>query len=124
MNDYTVISRALTDQYECPGSPASENGVLVMKKDFDIDMSSHRSALLTQSEVDSAAAIVCVSRGHAEFIARNFSNTDNKVHALKKDVSDPWHAEVGVYRACAHQLATLLPLQLAELFSSTEIDSK
>ena len=75
----------------CTGSPASENGVLVMNEDFDIDMSAHRSALLTQSDVDEAAHIICVSKGHAEFITANFSlRTQDRLHALKKDVSDPW----------------------------------
>jgi protein-tyrosine-phosphatase len=114
---YTVISRGLTDQYEPPGSPASNNGIIVMKEDFGIDMSTHRSALLTQSEVDEAGAIICVSRRHAEIITHNFSNATDKLHVLKKDVSDPWHAQIEVYRACAHQLAALIPAQFAELFS-------
>lgn len=119
MKNYKVMSRALTDRYEPPGSPASENGIIIMREDFGIDMSSHRSALLQQCDVDNAAAIICVSRGHAQFIASNFPSVDrSKLHALKRDVSDPWHADLSVYRACAHQLAELLPIELSELFST------
>lgn len=130
-HNFTVISRALSDRYEPPGSPASENGVIIMKEDFGIDMSSHRSALLRQTDVDEAVAIIGVSQGHIEFIRSNFLfhseeavNVNNKLFAMKRDVRDPWHAHIEVYRACAHQLAELIPLQLSEMFGEQSCSSK
>ena len=116
--NYKVISRGLTDQYEPPGSPASENGLIVLKEDFNIDMSQHRSSLLNQTEVDEAEAIICVSSGHKAFIHQNFANCEKKVHTFSSGIADPWHAPMEVYRACAHQISELVPAQLTSMFKN------
>ena len=116
VNDVKVMSRALTDAYEPPGSPASENGIIVMKQDFGIDMSAHRSALLQQSDIDTATAIIGVSGSHVAYIDENFTVNPNILHTMSENVSDPWHAPIEVYRACAHQLAKLVPSKLSDIF--------
>jgi protein-tyrosine phosphatase len=123
---FTILSRALTDQYEPPGSPASTNGVIVMKEDFDIDMNSHRSALLTQADVDRADAIVGVTLSHIDFISANFAGATGKVYSMNRDVSDPWHAPLETYRSCAHQLSSLIPLvvgKVVDTITSKYIDT-
>ena len=93
--------------------------MLVLREDFGIDMSAHRSSLLTQTEVDEAEVIIGVSAGHKAWVLENFSNCGKKVCNLKHDVSDPWHGPVKEYRACAHQLAELIPDHLSSLFTTT-----
>ena len=115
LHNFSVISRALTDAYEPPGSPASENGVVVMKEDYNIDMSSHRSCLLTQADVNAADAIVGVTRSHVNYISENFSVSSDKLYSMNKDVSDPWHAPLEVYKRCAAQLSELIPSVVAHV---------
>ena len=102
------ISRGLTDAYEAPGSPASSNGVEVLLNDFSLDLSQHRSALLTATEVDSATLIVGVTRSHVAAVLDRFPSSKGKVFALTRDVPDPWHQPVHVYRQCAHTMKPLV----------------
>ena len=61
IHQFRVISRALTDKYEPPNSPASSHGVEILAKEFSLDLSSHRSSMLTLQEVNDAKIIIGVT---------------------------------------------------------------
>lgn len=92
---YRVFSRGLTDAYEAPGSPASRNSVIAARE-LGADISAHRSALLTREEAERAAAVVCVSEGHAAAVRRLAPAAEPHVFTLGRDVPDPWHQELPV----------------------------
>ncbi len=104
----TVSSRAICEDYEPQGSPASEQGVQVMREEYGLDTSSHRSRLLTPDDIAQATAIYGVSKSHANAILTLFPQARNKVWSLSRDVSDPWHQHVSVYKSCAAQLVPLV----------------
>jgi protein-tyrosine-phosphatase len=103
-----VISRALTGAYEPPNSHASRHGIEVLLEHFSIDISSHRSALLTQQEVDNADFIIGVSKSHHDLIESMFERSSTKTFHLKKDVPDPWHSDKTIYLQCAEMMQPLV----------------
>lgn len=107
-DQFTVASRSLCTDYEPEGSPASAQGVEVMREDFGIDMTAHRSRLLTQEDVDNAFAIVPVKRSLDYDIQVMFSGAGGKLQHMSADIPDPWHQPVPVFRACASNISSML----------------
>jgi protein-tyrosine-phosphatase len=71
-NDGEVISRSISTDYEPENSPASEYSVQIMKDDFGIDISSHRSKLLTEEDIQGADLIVGITSSHRHHIVNKF----------------------------------------------------
>jgi protein-tyrosine-phosphatase len=67
-----VISRSLTTAYEPENSPASEYSIQIMKETYGINISSHRSRLLSEEDVRHADVIVGITASHREHIIRSF----------------------------------------------------
>lgn len=105
---YRVASRALTDQYEPPNSPASAHGIQILRDEYDLDLRNHRSAMLTSQDVADAHIIIGVTQSHVRVINQKYPESYGKVHGLGIDVSDPWHASLEAYNLCAHQLKPLV----------------
>ena len=112
---FRVISRGLTDQYEPPWKPCKCHGLSLLQEQYDIDMSSHRSALLTAAEAEEAIALVGVTRSHAAYIRGDFPDYSHKVTNLSTDVSDPWHQPKVVYQQCAAIMKPLVEEQMERL---------
>ena len=105
---YKVISRALTDAYEPEGSQASYNGIEVMKNDYNIDISHHRSKLLDDNDMNNAYKVIAVSRSHYNEIVRRYPNYVSKITTLAEDVTDPWHQPIEIYKQTAITLSKLI----------------
>lgn len=117
VDQFIVVSRALTSDYEPPNSPASVQGINVLLKDYSLDMSSHRSALLTAEDVNDASHIIGVSKSHVQWILKQFPEASRKTKALPVDIPDPWHQREEVYRACAKVMQPLVYDVMAEVTS-------
>lgn len=50
-NEYVVQSRALSDLYDPPGSPASLHGATILSTTYGIDLSWHRSTLISIDDI-------------------------------------------------------------------------
>jgi protein-tyrosine phosphatase len=70
--DFTFQSRSLSEDYEPVGSPPSTHSADIMMAEFNVDISSHRSALLTPEDVAKADIIVGITRRHADVINSRF----------------------------------------------------
>ena len=105
---YRFLARGLTDEYEPWGSPPSANGVHVLREDFQLDQSDHRSTPLSAADVAAASLIVGVTRRHVAEVERRFPGSVGKVVHLAKDVADPWRQGIEVYRLCAHTMRPLV----------------
>ena len=105
---FQIISRALTDKYEPPNSPASSHSILVLADDFSIDLRHHRSSILSSQEVDDAQIIIGVTGSHVETIRQRFPSSNGKAYTFSRDIHDPWHASLAVYRECAHKMKPLV----------------
>ena len=87
------------------GAPASVEALRVMKE-LGIDLTSHRSRMLTKEIVDGAALIVVMTEMHKADIVRRFPETGDRVFLLKsfglagraEDIPDPIGLSTAVYR--------------------------
>lgn len=114
--EYLVQSRSLTEDYEPVGSPASAHGIDLMKHTFNIDISSHRSALLSEEDVRTASYLIGVSRSHELAVRSHFPElVGQKLLALNRDIPDPWHAHRAVYEECAAMINTSVEDVLSKL---------
>jgi protein-tyrosine-phosphatase len=105
---HLVISRALSDKYEPPNSEASYNGIKVLAEDYSLDLSYHRSAMLSHKDVETATYIIGVTQSHAKSIQDMFPSSIGKVYTLQSDIPDPWHSSIEVYRTCALKMEPLV----------------
>ena len=57
LENVKIVSRSISTDYEPVGSPASEQGVQLMRELYGIDMSNHRSQLLSGEDVENASLV-------------------------------------------------------------------
>ena len=105
---YTVGSRSLSTNYEPINSPPSAQGVQVLREDYGLDMTAHRSQLLSAQDIADADLIVPVKRDLGARIVAEFPEAKGKMFYLSQDISDPWHDPVSVFRSCAQLIYSLL----------------
>ena len=82
------------------GSPASKHAVDVMKKKYHLDLSRHRSQLLTETMCLEADYVVCVASGMAFAVTEKFPRMKEREGVLTVftgDVQDPWHMPYDTY---------------------------
>lgn len=115
--EFEIVSRALTDMYEPPDSPASMPGIQVLLEDYALDLNEHRSCLLTDADVDAAHAIIGVSKGHVREILQRYPAAKSKTFALSSDVPDPWHAPKYQYKKCAEMMMPLVDQAMDKIIS-------
>ncbi len=97
-----------------PGSWASFEAVDALKK-YDVDISEHRSAVITQYLVNQTDLFVCMTKSHKEAIEQYFS-IDNAV-VLGNGIPDPYGGGQEEYNECAKSLYTSL-LALADVITA------
>ncbi|CAH0477277.1 unnamed protein product [Peronospora belbahrii] len=101
-----IRSAALTDMFEHEGSPASKHAIDVMKK-YQLDLSKHRSQLLTETMCLEADYVVCVASGLAFKVTENFpgiKERDGVLCVFTRDVQDPWHMSYDTYMETVAQI--------------------
>jgi len=118
---YKVQSRALTEMYEPAGSPASEHGIEVMRSVYGVDISSHRSALLSLEDVNNAEIIIGVTNYHSRYIEQKYPDAVSKLYSFESDVNDPWHSPFSVYEECAKTMQPLIDKVLRQITSNIRI---
>lgn len=93
-----------------PGSPASQEALIVMKEN-QIDISSHQARLLTREMVETADLVLTMTQGHCNNIHRAMPEYNNKVFTINKyawdkdeDILDPYGQSVEVYKLVASEI--------------------
>lgn len=89
------------------GKPASENTIRAVSE-LGSDIRTHRSRQITQQLVSSAAVIVTMTRGHADYLRDFFPVAKEKLFllgsfipdALDDSIEDPYGGSLEDYRAC------------------------
>jgi protein-tyrosine-phosphatase len=85
------------------GYPASENSVIALKE-WDIDMSGHRSKKFQSYMVDRSDVIACMTGMHKKIILDEYPEAANKVYALgelsgtQREIPDPYLGSLSLYR--------------------------
>jgi len=98
------------------GFPASPNAVEAMRE-LDIDISDHRSRLLTAELEKEADLLVTMTRDHRDAIVELDRESGSKVFLLKSfgvsqsatDIYDPVGEALEVYRRVRDEISTALP---------------
>ncbi|EGZ28294.1 hypothetical protein PHYSODRAFT_457694, partial [Phytophthora sojae] len=76
-----IRSAALTDVFDREGSPASKHAVDVMKK-YQLDLSKHRSQLLTEKMCMEADYVVCVASDMVFKVTEKFPQIKERDNVL------------------------------------------
>lgn len=101
---------SITDAFEKPGSPASPNAVRVLRE-YQLDLSHHRSQLLTADMCAAADYVVCLASGHAYMVRELVPTVTERpgvLCVLPRDVPDPWHMPYDTYMENAAQVEELV----------------
>lgn len=70
--DIEVISRSLSTDYEPENSPASKYSIDILLDEFGIDITSHRSKLLTENDINEDTIVIGITQNHQYFIRNRF----------------------------------------------------
>ncbi|CAM9605247.1 unnamed protein product, partial [Ectocarpus fasciculatus] len=87
---YKVKSRGCSTDFEPVGSPASPHGVTIMREQYGVDITAHRSVMLSEADVLEATHIYCMSRRHHDSVLsllRRDASHDHDFHSSRP--SDP-----------------------------------
>jgi protein-tyrosine phosphatase len=110
------------------GVPASPEAIAAMRE-TGVDLSAHRSRLLTPSMVNDACAILAMTEGHRWEILNRFPEAKGKtflVHGFglgeARDVADPVGLPVEAYRHTRDELVQALGEWLLHMVESGELN--
>ena len=107
------------------GQPASENSVEVLKE-YDLDLSHHRSLHLNATHVRFADFIFAMTRQHREKILSSWHNVDSRLCVLRTDggdITDPIGGSLSAYRTCAEQIRLEIDKRLKEIATNINLYS-
>lgn len=88
-----------------------------------LDLSAHRSRLLTQRELDDADLILVMTRTHKEDITQRFARAADKLYLFSEmigkrdDIADPHGGELADYQACKKALEEIVTTGYARIVS-------
>ncbi len=91
-----------------------------MRDNYQLDLSQHRSKLLSKKDIEDAYIIVPVKMSLAQVVAQEYTDSISKIRLLSNDIPDPWHQPVSVFRACANQIDLMLDQFINALLFSKE----
>ena len=105
------------------GEPASENSIKVLRDEWGIDISEHRSRRLDGCDVEAACLVLAMTRGHKDALMSAFPIARQKTFTLKEyalfagqrsccpqeydyafDIPDPYGGSLQVYKICAWEI--------------------
>lgn len=96
------------------GDTANENAIAVLKRDYNIDITEHRSRIISNYAIDLCDYIFCMDRynyGIIELAA------GDKAILLGNGIDDPYGGDIEVYSECAKQIeAEIDKLLASDLF--------
>lgn len=97
------------------GAPASRGAIQVMKE-HGLDVSGHRSRLLTPGMIDEAEKIIALTEAHKDLILQTAPEAVSKTGTLHqfspdagmRDVMDPYGGQVDTYRKTRDEIESAL----------------
>ena len=105
------------------GMPASENSIYVLKDNWGIDLSLHRSKSITEEEMDNAFLILSMTQNHKHALITAFPHYRSKLYTLKEyimeekniNITDPYGMPQNVYRECAAEIKACIDILVGKL---------
>ena len=96
------------------GSSASSGAIAALDELYSIDLSSHRSKLVSRELLDNADVIFAMSENHALPI-RALPQYKDKLKVANPAISDPYMQSIEVYKACAAEIYSQINALLKEI---------
>lgn len=93
--------KALSCGFSSEGEKVSENSVLALKE-IGVDISSHKSRLISPELLDFADEIICMTESHKEVLLRLGLN--KKISVLGKGIPDPFGLDLESYKNCRNEI--------------------
>lgn len=111
-----------------------------MQQEYGVDLTGHRSALISLNELMEATHIYCMAPRHLKailaFQRENFEQQRQReqqqqqrqkvavepamVSVFEPEIPDPWHGTIQCYRECSEMLDTAVSKAMDELRSKVE----
>ena len=96
---------------------AASDGATQALDDRQLDLSAHRSQLLTQAHIDAADLVVVMTKAHQREVVRRFPEVRHRVALMNafnprrrdEDVPDPFGMATSVYRAIRDEIEAAMP---------------
>ncbi len=100
------------------GAPATPEAIEVMRE-RNIDISSHRSASLTQEAIRQAQMILVMTESHLERVGSLVRGAEERCRLVGGEINieDPIGGSTDVYRNCRDQIALGLEARVAEILA-------
>lgn len=109
---YSAGLRASTGEY------STDEAVMVMKEDYDVDILQHKSINVKNSDIKDMNLILCATHAILTTLEYEYPELDHKIFTIKeyaygpdvkdKDIKDPWGYPIQVYRECAKEIEDAL----------------
>ncbi len=104
------------------GEPASVNSERALKK-VSLDLTSHRSQILTQELIDQSLAIFCMTQSHRQMIEMQFAKTTPHIYLFRElmgggadvEIPDPFGSSLPAYEAARDSMVEAVPSIVAFL---------
>ncbi|MBR5233485.1 MAG: ribosomal protein S18-alanine N-acetyltransferase [Clostridia bacterium] len=99
------------------GDTAHENAVSVLSQEYNIDISQHRSRIISNYTIDLCDYLICMDKHNYRIIELV---AGEKAILLGNGIDDPYGGDIEVYRECAKQIENEIDLLLSsDLFFNT-----
>ena len=112
INGVTALSRGLA----ADGSYVSLNSKTVMEE-AGIDISGHISRQITESDINKADKIICLSPSH-KAVLLSAGVPESKLFVLGNGISDPFGGSIETYRRCRDEIFKAVDRLIADGFFS------
>jgi protein-tyrosine-phosphatase len=103
-----LLKAASCGVFAMAGGAASAHAVAVLSDEYGLDLSGHASSPVRPTDVEKAAAIIAMTRGHKEHLLEAYPQFADKIYTLDGDVADPFGGSLEIYKNCAFQIKTYL----------------
>ncbi|VHX76631.1 protein-tyrosine phosphatase reductase [Clostridioides difficile] len=107
IEEYSISSAGIST---ANGMGASENSIEVLKE-IGIDLSNHRSKVITKKLIDESDIILTMTKSHKEILVQSVPKCKEKVYTFKgfankneEDISDPFGGNLDIYRSTMREI--------------------
>lgn len=93
-------------------------------KEYGIDLKSHRSTNIKNSNIEDMDLILCATHSHKRNVLLMYPELEGKVYTMKEyagydknnlDIKDPWGYGIDVYKKCAKEIEECLDKIIARI---------
>ena len=123
-----MVEMGLSDQCQAhsagtwgrDGYPAADGAIQVIQE-RGVDISGHRSRIVTREIIDSAAIILTMERGHKEALTIEFSHKQDRIYLLTEmigpgyDIPDPYGKGLQDFEETAAELEAIIDKGVDEI---------